>query len=67
MDFIVMCPHCGAYIGVDRHSFFDVDFYHSGGQFSANGTLECEKCDRRFVMDIYLEPVHYNIGEEVNY
>lgn len=64
MDFIVVCPHCGEYIGVDRHSFFDVDYYHHNGQFSANGFLHCDACDKDSIMDIYLEPVNYNIREE---
>lgn len=64
MDFIVVCPHCGAYIGVDKHSFYDVDFYNSSGNFSANGTLYCEACDMESVLDIYFEPVNYNLSKE---
>ena len=35
MYFIVVCPHCGAYVGIDRHSFHDVDYYNgsNGGQY----------------------------------
>ena len=66
MDFIVVCPHCGAYIGINRNSFFDVDYYHNFGEFSANGTLYCEGCGKESVLDIQLEPVNYNVSKVVD-
>lgn len=67
MDFVVVCPHCDAYIGIDRHSFFDLDFFHHNGMFSANGILYCDKCDKHFSMDVHFEPTGYNISQEVEY
>ena len=63
MDFIVVCPHCGAYIGVDRHSFHDVDFYHHK-HFAAHGTLYCEACDKESILEVFLEPTDYVIRKE---
>ena len=65
MDFIVVCPHCGAYVGVDRHSFFDVDYYHNYGNFSANGTLHCESCGQDSILDVYFEPINYNVSKVI--
>ena len=62
MDFIVLCPHCNAYIGIDRHSFQDVDYYHHYGKFTAHGTLTCPECEKEATMEIFLEPVNYNIS-----
>ena len=64
MDFIVVCPHCGAYIGVDRHSFYDVDYYHHMGHFTANGTLHCEACDKESILEVFLDPEDYTIRKE---
>lgn len=62
MDFIVVCPHCGADVGVDRFNFFDVDFFWSaGGNFSANGTLSCPKCNNDSIMDVQFEPIEYEL------
>ena len=64
MDFIVVCPHCGAYVGVDRLSFFDVDYYNrNNGSFYANGTLHCDSCNKNSVLDVYLEPVEYKVSK----
>jgi len=66
MDFIVVCPYCGEYIGVDRFNFFDVDFFWSaGGNFSANGTLVCPKCGEDSIMDVKFEPTEYEIRKVV--
>ena len=66
MDFIVVCPHCGADIAVDRHNFFDVDYCHgTGDRFWAYGTLWCTSCDKTFSMDIELEPTFYQIRGEI--
>ena len=66
MDFIVVCPHCGEYIGVDRFNFFDVDFFWSaGGNFSANGTIACPKCGEDSIMDVKFEPIEYEVRKVV--
>lgn len=65
MDFIVVCPHCGKDIGVDRFNFFDVDFFWSaGGNFSANGTVACPSCEKDSIMNVKFEPVEYEIRKE---
>lgn len=65
MDFMVICPHCSAYVSVDKYSFFDVDYYNRGnGTFYANGTFHCEYCDKNSTLDVYLEPTDYKITKE---
>ena len=66
MDFIVVCPHCGAYIGINGYNFFDVDYYHNYGSFSANGILYCNGCGKESVLDIQLEPINYNVSKVVD-
>lgn len=66
MDFIVACPHCGAYVGIDRHNFIDVDYYHNCGNFSANGTLLCDGCGKESILDIGLEPINYNVSKVID-
>ena len=63
MDFIVVCPHCGAYIGVSEYTYTDLDFYLLGNEFFANGELYCASCGESSVLDIKLEPCSYNISQ----
>ena len=67
MDFIVVCPHCGADIAVDRHNFFDVDYCHgTGDRFWAYGTLLCNGCGKESILDIELEPIKYNVSKVID-
>ena len=66
MDFIVVCPHCGAYVGIDRHSFHDVDYYNGSNGFSANGYLYCDACEEESILDIFFEIADYRVSKEVH-
>ena len=59
MDFIIVCPHCDANVGVDESTYYDLEFYLHNGRFSVNGLLECPTCGRTSVLDVELEPVAY--------
>ncbi len=63
MDFIVVCPYCGAYIGVDESVYTDLEFYFIGGRFCVNGEMYCNGCGKSSVLDIELEPIEYKISE----
>ena len=63
MDFIVVCPHCGAYIGVSEYVYTDIDFYFINNKFMANGELYCNACGESSVLDIEFEPAEYKISE----
>lgn len=66
MEFIVVCPHCGNDIYIDRWHFQDVEYYHHYGNFSANGTVYCDSCDNKSVLNIEFEVVNHNISKVVD-
>lgn len=64
MDFIVVCPHCGAYIGVSEYTYTGTEFYLLGTKFMVNGELYCASCGESSILDVELEPCNYNISKE---
>ena len=63
MDFIVVCPHCGGYIGINEYTYSDIELYFIGNNFMINGEIYCPECGKFSILDVDLEPCKYNVSK----